>query len=175
MATQNPIEQEGTYNLPEAQVDRFMLKVLIDYPKQNEEIAIMKRLTAPQSPQIKPLLTPAAIENLRQVVEAIFVDEKIYAYVANLVFATRTPEAFGLSELRPLIEYGAGPRASINLIKAAKAQAFLEGRAYVTPQDIKAIGPDVLRHRILVSYEAEAQDLNSDDILIKIFNRIDVP
>ena len=175
MATQNPIEQEGTYNLPEAQVDRFMLKVLIDYPKQNEEIAIMKRLTAPQTPQIKPLLTPAAIENLRQVVEAIFVDEKIYAYVANLVFATRTPEAFGLSELRPLIEYGAGPRASINLIKAAKAQAFLEGRAYVTPQDIKAIGPDVLRHRILVSYEAEAQDLNSDDILIKIFNRIDVP
>lgn len=175
MATQNPIEQEGTYNLPEAQVDRFMLKVLIDYPKQNEEIAIMKRLTAPQAPQIKPLLTPAAIENLRQVVETIFVDEKIYAYVANLVFATRTPEAFGLSELRPLIEYGAGPRASINLIKAAKAQAFLEGRAYVTPQDIKAIGPDVLRHRILVSYEAEAQDLNSDDILIKIFNRIDVP
>ena len=175
MATQNPIEQEGTYNLPEAQVDRFMLKVVIDYPNQSEEIAIMKRLTSPSAVQIKPLLTPDAIEGLRRVVEAIFVDEKIYHYVADIVFATRTPEAFGLSELKPLIEYGAGPRASINLIKAAKAQAFLEGRAYVTPQDIKAIGPDVLRHRVLVSYEAEAQDLTSDDILIKIFNQIDVP
>ena len=175
MATQNPIEQEGTYNLPEAQVDRFMLKVVIDYPQQAEEIAIMKRMTSKFAPDIKPLLDPSKIEALRQLVESIFVDEKIYKYVADLVFATRTPEAFGLAELKPLIEYGAGPRASINLIKAAKAQAFLDGRAYITPQDIKAIGPDVMRHRVLVSYEAEAQNLTSDDILIKIFNRIDVP
>jgi MoxR-like ATPase len=175
MATQNPIEQEGTYPLPEAQVDRFIMKVNVDYPSKQEEIQIMKRLEKPQNAQVAKVLTPEKILSLRKTVSNIFLDDKLYDYTANIVFATRSPELFGLKELSNLIEFGASPRASINLIKAAKAQAFLNGRGYVTPQDIKTIGMDVLRHRILISYEAEAQNLSSDDIVLKIFDKIDVP
>ena len=175
MATQNPVEQEGTYPLPEAQVDRFMLKVIVNYPNKDEEISIMKRMGNPTEFNIQKVLTPEKVLELRKIVNNIFVDDKLYGYVADLVFATRSPELFGLSDLKHLIEYGGSPRASINLIKAAKAHAFLQGRGYVTPQDIKIIGPDVLRHRILISYEAEAQDLNSDDIIQRVFDKIDVP
>jgi MoxR-like ATPase len=175
MATQNPVEQEGTYPLPEAQVDRFMLKVVVNYPNKDEEIAIMKRMGNPTEFNIQKVLTPEKVLELRKIVNNIFVDDKLYGYVADLVFATRTPELFGLSDLKHLIEYGGSPRASINLIKAAKAHAFLQGRGYVTPQDIKIIGPDVLRHRILITYEAEAQDLSSDDIIQRVFDKIDVP
>ena len=175
MATQNPVEQEGTYPLPEAQVDRFMLKVVVDYPNKDEEISIMKRMEGSPNFDIQKVLTPEKILELRKLVSSVFVDDKLYDYVANLVFATRSPELFGLKDLKHLIEYGGSPRASINLIKAAKAQAFLQGRGYVTPQDIKTIGPDVLRHRILISYEAEAQDLNSTDIIQRVFDKIDVP
>ena len=175
MATQNPVEQEGTYPLPEAQVDRFMLKVSIDYPKKDEEIRIMKRMERPTDLKTQAVLTPEKIMELRGLVNDIFVDDKLYDYIANLVFATRSPELFNLKDLKNLIEYGASPRASINLVKAAKAQAFLSGRGYVTPQDIKTIGHDVMRHWLLVSYEAEAQDLTSDDILVRIFDKIDVP
>lgn len=175
MATQNPIEQEGTYPLPEAQVDRFMLKVRVDYPKKAEEIEIMKRMGQHFSAQVNPLLSPAKILQLRDLVDSIFIDEKLYEYIANIVFATRDPELFGITSLKHLIEYGASPRASINLVKAAKAHAFLQGRGFVTPQDIKLIGPDVLRHRVMVSYEAEAQNLSSDDLLLSIFDKVDVP
>ena len=175
MATQNPVEQEGTYPLPEAQVDRFMLKVNITYPDKEEEIKIMKRMSGEFVSEIQKVLEPEKIVEMRKVVDQIFVDEKLYDYVANLVFATRNPESYGLEELTSLIEYGASPRASIYLIKAAKAYAFLQGRGYVTPQDIKSIGIDVLRHRVIVSYEAEAQDMSSDDLLVQIFDKIDVP
>lgn len=175
MATQNPIEQEGTYPLPEAQVDRFMLKVKVGYPTKEEEILIMKRRSQQGELRIEEVLTPQKITQAKEIVDQVFVDEKIYDYVSNVVFATRQPDLFGLKDLKGLIEYGASPRASINLIRAAKAWAFLQGRGYVTPQDIKSIGPDVLRHRVLVSYEAEAQDLSSDDLVLRIFDKIDVP
>ncbi|MCK5072259.1 MAG: MoxR family ATPase [Bacteriovoracaceae bacterium] len=175
MATQNPIEQEGTYPLPEAQVDRFMLKVVIDYPNKDEEIRIMKRITSTEEIQINPIISPEKILELRNLIGDIFMDEKLYDYIANIVFATRDPAAFGLSDIKHLIEFGASPRASINLVKASKAYAFLQGRGYVTPQDIKNIGAEVLRHRVMVSYEAEARNMTSDDLLITIFNKIDVP
>ena len=175
MATQNPIEQEGTYPLPEAQVDRFMLKVLIDYPNKEEEIKIMKRITQNDQIDISQVISPEKILELRKLISNIFLDEKLYDYIANIVFATRNPELFGLEKLKSLIEFGASPRASINLVKASKAHAFLQGRGYVTPQDIKTIGADVLRHRVMVSYEAEAQNMTSDDILLTIFDKIDVP
>ncbi len=172
MATENPIEQEGTYPLPEAQIDRFMLKVIVRYPSKEEEVAIMKR-----NPSEKPksVLSLKQIEEIKKVAKNIFVDDKIYDYVSNIVFATRNPESFALNDLKHLIEYGASPRASIYLIEAAKVHAFLQNRGYVTPQDIKTIGADVLRHRIILSYEAEAENLTSDDIIIKIFDKIDVP
>ena len=175
MATENPIEQEGTYPLPEAQVDRFMLKVLVSYPTKEEEILIMKRMGEKTDFSVQSVLSPQKIFELRNLIDQIFVDEKIYDYIANIVFATRDPKSFGLNDLEHLIEYGGSPRASIYLGKAAKVCAFLRGRGYVTPQDIKSIGPDVLRHRILVSYEAEAQNLTSDDIILKVFDKIDVP
>ena len=175
MATQNPIDQEGTYPLPEAQLDRFMLKVKVSYPNKAEEILIMKRMGQGKMDLPKVVLTPEKILETRAIVEGIFVDDKLFDYVANLVFATREPAKFGLAELKHLIEYGASPRASIYLIRAAKAQAFLNGRGYVTPQDIKSIGADVLRHRVLVSYEAEAQEMSSDDVLLKVFDKVDVP
>ncbi len=175
MATQNPVEQEGTYPLPEAQVDRFMLKVKIGYPNKEEEIRIMKRISTPSEVTVNKVMTPQKIVELRQLVEQIFFDEKLYDYIANIVFSTRNPESYNLKELKHLIEYGASPRASIFMVKAAKAHAFLQGRGYVTPQDIKTIGADVLRHRITVSYEAEAQNITSDEIILKIFDKIDVP
>lgn len=175
LATQNPVEQEGTYPLPEAQVDRFMLKVRVGYPNKAEEIEIMKRIGGKKVGQVKRVLTPEEILSCRELVDQVFVDEKLYDYVANLVFATRDPASFNLKEIENLIEYGASPRASIYLIRAAQAFAFLRGRGYVTPQDIKTIGADVMRHRVLVSYEAEAQNMTSDDILLKIFDKVDVP
>jgi MoxR-like ATPase len=175
MATQNPIEQEGTYPLPEAQVDRFMLKVKVSYPTKEEEMMIMKRRSHKNETAVQPILTPEKINAVKSLVEEIFVDDKIYDYASNIVLATRQPDLFGLKDLSSLIEYGGSPRASICLIQAAKAHAFLQGRGYVTPQDIKSIGPDVLRHRVLISYEAEAQDLSSDDLILRIFDKIDVP
>ena len=175
MATQNPVEQEGTYPLPEAQVDRFMLKVIVKYPSIQEEISIMKRMGGAPMERVRPVMTLPQVEQLRQVVDQVFIDEKLYGYIANLTAATRAPETFGLQDLKRMIEYGASPRASIFLVKAAKAYAFLQGRGYVTPQDIKTIGPDVMRHRVIVTYEAEAQDLDSDDILLRVFDKVDVP
>ncbi|MBF0362226.1 MAG: AAA family ATPase [Oligoflexia bacterium] len=176
MATQNPIEQEGTYPLPEAQVDRFMLKVKITYPNKDEEIKIAKKMSVQNRDfNIQKVLTPEKICSLRTLVDEVFVDEKLFGYVTDLVLATRSPESYGLKDLRSLIEYGASPRATINLIKAAKVYAFIHGRGYVTPQDIKSIGADVLRHRVIVSYEAEAQNLSSDDLLIRVFDKVDVP
>lgn len=175
LATQNPIEQEGTYPLPEAEVDRFLLKIKVNYPTREEEVRIMKRMEMGDEIEIRPVLSPEDILSARAVVNRVFIDEKLYDYVANLIFATRTPEKYGLAELKPLIQFGASPRASIYLTRAAKAYAFLQGRAYVTPQDIKSIGLDVLRHRVLISYEAEALDMTSDDLILKIFDKIDVP
>lgn len=175
MATQNPVEQEGTYPLPEAQVDRFMMKVLISYPTIEEEKNIMKRVAGLGQSRIDPVLNLEQVSEAKQVVHKIFVDEKLYDYIARLVAATRQPELFSLSELKPLIEYGASPRASIFLVKAAKSYAFLQGRGFVTPQDIKSVGLDVLRHRVAVTYEAEAQNIAPDEILLKIFDKVDVP
>ena len=175
LATQNPIDQEGTYPLPEAQLDRFMLKVIVTYPTKEEEIRIMQRRGDGVQSSPQRILSPQKILELRKLIDQIFVDPKVYDYVANLVFATRDPKSFGLSEMSPLIEFGASPRASICLIRAGKAHAFLKGRGYITPQDIKSIGLDVMRHRVRPTYEAEAQGLTSENILQKIFDKIDVP
>ena len=175
MATQNPVEQEGTYPLPEAQVDRFMLKVVVTYPQKNEEIEVMKRMSVGKVMKVNKTLSPEKISQLRNLVEEIFIDEKLYEYIANLVFATRNPGSFGLGDLNNLVEIGASPRASINLVKASKANAFLQGRGYVTPQDIKTVAMDILRHRIAISYEAEALEMNSDMIVQKILDKVDVP
>ena len=175
MATQNPVEQEGTYPLPEAQVDRFMLKVIVTYPSIQEEIAIMHRMGSRMPTSVQPVVDLDKIAKARAVVDKVFVDDKLFEYVANIVAATRAPELFGLKDLSRLIEYGASPRASIYLIQASKAYAFLQGRGYVTPQDIKTIGMDVMRHRLMVSYEAEARDMKSDNILLTIFDKVDVP
>ncbi|MFH1061970.1 MAG: MoxR family ATPase [Candidatus Omnitrophota bacterium] len=176
MATQNPIEQEGTYPLPEAQIDRFMLKVKVTYPTQAEELQIMRSMAQTDKKiSIKPVVHPDAILRARTVVDQIYVDEKIEKYVIDLVFATRNPQDYGLESLKDMIHYGVSPRASIYLITAAKAYAFIQGRGYVTPQDIKSIGMDVLRHRLIVSYEAEAQGKTSEDIIKTIFDEIEVP
>jgi len=175
LATQNPIEQEGTYPLPEAQVDRFMLMLKIGYPTPAEEREIMDRNTTGDMPTVQQVITPDDIVKARKVVRSIYVDEKIKEYIVNIVFATREPEKYGLADLRDLIAYGASPRATIYLNLASKAHAFLKGRGYVTPEDIKAIGHDILRHRILVTYEAEAEEINSDTIVTKIFDTIEVP
>ena len=174
MATQNPIEQEGTYPLPEAQVDRFMLKLKVSYPSKAEEKEIMKRIAGRTLEMIQPVATPEEILAIRKVVDQIYIDEKLQDYIVEVVFATREPKVFGI-DMEHLIQFGASPRASIYLNQAARAYAFLQGRGYVTPQDIKSIGRDVLRHRIIVSYEAEAENLTTDDIITKIFNNIEVP
>lgn len=174
MATQNPIEQEGTYPLPEAQVDRFMLKLKVVYPNKAEEKEIMKRIAEQKPVDIQPVTNPVEIMEARKIVDQIYLDEKLRDYIVDVVFATREPKVFGI-DIENLIQFGASPRASIYLNQAAKAYAFLQGRGYVTPQDIKSIGADVLRHRILLSYEAEAEDFNSDDIVNKIFENIEVP
>jgi MoxR-like ATPase len=175
MATQNPIEQEGTYPLPEAQVDRFMLKLSINYPKKEEELEIMQRMTSGQSIEVKAVVSPKDILKARDVVHEVYMDEKIDRYIIDIVFATRNAEEYGLKDLSPLIAFGASPRASINLKLAAKAHAFLRRRGYVTPEDIKAIGLDVLRHRIIVTYEAEAENVNAEDIVRRVLNHIEVP
>lgn len=175
MATQNPIEQEGTYPLPEAQVDRFMLKVLVDYPAREEEKLMVDRFTAVHKPSAQPVVNPQTILQARDAVRSIYVDDKIKQYVLDLVLATRRPTEFGLAEMVPLIEFGASPRASLFMIAAARGHAFLHGRGFVTPEDIKSIAPDVLRHRIMTTYEAEAEEINTDQIVAHLLNHIAVP
>ena len=175
MATQNPIEQEGTYPLPEAQVDRFMLKVIVDYPTKAEERQVLDRMaTSAPPPQVQPVLDPADLLRARRVADGIYVDDKVRDYIVDIVFATRDPAAYRL-DLAPFIRYGASPRATINLPIAAQAWAFLQGRGYVTPQDVKSIGMDVLRHRVVVTYEAEAENLRSEDVVARIFDAVPVP
>ncbi|MFH1373020.1 MAG: MoxR family ATPase [bacterium] len=175
LATQNPIEQEGTYPLPEAQIDRFMLKLKITYPNPTEEREIMDRNTTSGAVTVSRVVSTEDIIRVRDVVRSVYVDDKVKEYIINVVFASREPAAYGLNDLADLIAYGASPRASIYLNLAAKAHAFLKGRGYITPEDIKAIGPDVLRHRILITYEAEAEEISSDDIVAKIFDAVEVP
>jgi len=175
LATQNPIEQEGTYPLPEAQVDRFMLKVKITYPARDEEKKIMKLNTTYDMPTINQVVSPVDILRARKLVQEIYVDEKIEKYILDIVFATRTPKDFGLDELTELISYGGSPRASINLAMGARAIAFIRRRGYVIPEDVRSICADVLRHRIAVTYEAEAEDITSETIISKILNKIEVP
>jgi MoxR-like ATPase len=176
LATQNPIEQEGTYPLPEAQVDRFVFKLKIGYPDKSEEKLIVQRMTSLENNfKVKQVAKSSAILEARKVVESIYIDENLQDYIVNLVFATRDPEGHDLSSMSNLIQYGASPRASIFLNRAAKAYAFLQGRGYVVPHDIKTIGPDVLRHRLILSYEAEAENVTPDDVLQKLFDTIEVP
>jgi len=175
LATQNPIEQEGTYPLPEAQVDRFMLKVLVHYPSKEQEFHILERFVTKQPDSIKPVLHLDKIRHIREVVNTVYIDEKLKQYILDIVFATRVPSECGLEDLSGLIEYGASPRASIYLALAAKAHAFLRGRGYATPEDVKVIGPDVLRHRIILTYEAEAEEKTTDDIIKQIFEHVKVP
>lgn len=175
LATQNPIEQEGTYPLPEAQVDRFMLKVLIDYPTIEEEKLIMRENLLGQLPTVTPVTSADEIIRAREVVEQVYIDEKIAQYIADIVFATRYPDRYGLGELKDLITFGGSPRASINMAKASRAYAFIKHRGYVVPEDVRAIAHDVLRHRIGLSYEAEAGNVTSEEIVSKIINKIEVP
>ena len=175
LATQNPIEQEGTYPLPEAQLDRFMLKIQIDYPAKDEERKILDRMASTKTTfDVQKVITPEEILDVRSVIDDIYIDDKIKDYIVDIVCATRDPEQYGL-QLKDYINYGASPRASIFLALAAKAMAFINGRGYVTPQDVKSIGMDVLRHRVLVSYEAEAEDKTSEDVIQTIFDNIEVP
>jgi len=175
MATQNPIEQEGTYPLPEAQVDRFMLKVVIDYPTLEEEKQIIRENIMGALPTVRPVCTAQEIINAREVVRQVYLDEKIEQYIADIVFATRYPDRYGLAELKGLITFGGSPRASINLAKAARAYAFIKRRGYVVPEDVRAVAHDVLRHRIGLSYEAEATNVTSEEIVSKIINKVEVP
>ncbi len=176
LATQNPIEQEGTYPLPEAQTDRFMLKVHVTYPTFEEEHKILKRMAVTDKKEdVNPVIKPEDILKARKVVDEVYMDEKLEKYILDLVFATREPKKYKLDELDGLLQYGASPRATINLTLASKAYAFIHGRGYVTPQDVKSIGLDVLRHRIILSYEAEAEGMNPDDVVKKIFDEIEVP
>ncbi|MBR4774149.1 MAG: MoxR family ATPase [Bacteroidales bacterium] len=179
MATQNPIEQEGTYPLPEAQVDRFMLKVVIGYPKREEERMILHQQVNEsgkwKAESGKPILSPADILKARGVVKEVYMDEKIESYITDIVFATRYPEQYGLEKLKPLINYGASPRGSINLAAASKAYAFMHRRGYVIPEDVRAVAMDVLRHRIGLTYEAEAENVTSEELVSEVLNRVDVP
>lgn len=176
MATQNPIEQEGTYPLPEAQVDRFMLKVKVTYPTREEELLILRRMgSTRRQVQVNKIVSPENILRVRKVIDEIYMDEKVQQYIVDIVSATRSPEQYRLSELRPLIQYGASPRATISLALASKAYAFINGRGYVTPQDVKSIGMDVLRHRVAPSYEAEAENKSSEDLVARIFEEVQVP
>lgn len=175
MATQNPIEQEGTYPLPEAQVDRFMLKAIIQYPTLEEEKLIMRENLKGSLPEVKPVVGVEEILKARQVVEQVYLDEKIEQYIADIVFATRFPERYSLGELKDLITFGGSPRASINLAKASRAYAFIHHRGYVVPEDVRAVAYDVLRHRIGLSYEAEATNITSEEIIEKILNKVEVP
>ncbi len=175
MATQNPIEQEGTYQLPEAQVDRFMLKVVIGYPTLEEEKLIIRRNIKGEYKKVLPVITAEEILKARAVVEEVYIDEKIEQYIADIVFASRYPEKYGLAELKDLITFGGSPRASISLAKAARAYAFIKRRGYVVPEDVRAVVHDVMRHRIGLSYEAEASNVTSEEIISKIVNKVEVP
>lgn len=175
LATQNPIEQEGTYPLPEAQVDRFMLKVVIDYPKLEEEKKIIRQNISGEKLVTRPIMTTADIESARNVVREVYLDEKIEQYIADIVFATRNPEKYNLKELKGLISFGGSPRASINLALASRSYAFIKHRGYVIPEDVRAVAQDVLRHRIGLTYEAEANNVTSEEIISKILNKVEVP
>ncbi len=175
MATQNPIEQEGTYPLPEAQTDRFMLKVVINYPKKEEEKLIIRQNVLNDFPKTNPVLKPEDIVRAQHIVREVYVDEKIETYITDIVFASRYPKEFGLGQIKDMISYGASPRASINLALASKAFAFLKGRGYVIPEDIRAIAHDVMRHRIGLTYEAEAENVSTEDIINSILNKVEVP
>ena len=175
MATQNPIEQEGTYPLPEAQIDRFMLKLKIDYPSREEEQKILDKMAKGKIPEVSDVISIDEIVSARDIVNEIYIDPKVEEYIINIVFATRKPTESGLEDLSGLIEYGASPRATIFLVQAARAHAFIRGRGYVTPEDIKSVGMDVFRHRIIITYEAEAENITTEDIVQKIFDNIEVP
>ena len=175
MATQNPVEQEGTYPLPEAQMDRFMLKVVISYPTLEEEKRIMRENLAGSLPTVVPVSSAEEIIRAREVVRQVYIDEKIEQYIADIVFATRFPENYGLKELKSMITFGGSPRASISLCKAARAYAFIKRRGYVIPEDVRAVAHDVLRHRIGLSYEAEANNITSEEIVSQIINKVEVP
>ena len=175
MATQNPIEQEGTYPLPEAQIDRFMLMVKVGYPSREEERLVMDRMTSPVNATPTSKTSPEQLLEARKVVRDVYMDDRVKDYIVDVVFATREPQKKGMKDLAPLIEYGASPRASIALNLAARAHAFLRHRGYVTPEDVKAIGPDVLRHRVVLSYEAEAEEVTAEDIVRRVFEVVEVP
>ncbi len=175
MATQNPIEQEGTYALPEAQIDRFMLMVRVGYPSRDEERALMDRMTQKTVASAKPTTSPEQLNSARRTVKDVYVDDRVKDYIVDVVFATREPGQKGMKELGPLIEYGASPRASIALNLCARAHAFLRHRGYVTPEDVKAVGPDVLRHRMVLSYEAEAEEVTAEDVVRRVFEVVEVP
>lgn len=175
MATQNPIEQEGTYPLPEAQVDRFMLKVVVDYPKIEEERMIIRQNINGDKTEVKPIITPVQIMEARKVVRQVYIDEKIEKYILDIVFATRYPEKYSIKELKDMIGFGCSPRASINLALAARAYAFIKRRGYVIPEDVRAVAHTVLRHRIGLTYEAEANDMTADEIVSTILNNVEVP
>ena len=175
LATQNPIDQEGTYPLPEAQVDRFMLKVVVDYPPRTEEKMIIDRMTGAEPPQVEPVIEPRDILNARKTVRSIYVDDKLKEYILDLIMATRFPDRNGLAQLRPLIAYGASPRAGIYMVMAARANAFIQGRGYVAPEDVKKIAAEVLQHRVIPTYEAEAESISSSDIVQDILNHVEVP
>ena len=175
MATQNPIEQEGTYPLPEAQVDRFMLKLKVEYPTKEEELEILKRMSVTRDFSLNTVITPEKLVNARKLVEDVYMDEKIEKYIVDIVFATRQPKDYGLGDIAEFVSFGASSRAIINLTKAAKAHAFLRRRGYVIPEDVRAMGLDILRHRVLLSYEAEAEEMTPEDIVRKIINQVEVP
>ena len=175
LATQNPIEQEGTYPLPEAQVDRFMLKVVVGYPSKTEERKVVDAVLDDLRREIQPVLDPAELAEMKRTAASIYMDDKVKDYVLDVVSATRHPEQYKLKSLKPLIEYGASPRASINLCLAARANAFLVGRGYVTPQDVKDVALDILRHRVILTYEAEAEETTSDDVVRKVLESVPVP
>ena len=176
LATQNPIEQEGTYPLPEAQVDRFMMKLVVDYPNKEEERLILRQAAIINGNiEIKPSIKPKDILKAQSTINDIYVDEKVEDYVLNLVFSTRNPNQYGLKDLSQLIEFGASPRATINLILASKARAFLEHRGYITPEDVRFVGKDILRHRIILTYEAEAEELSTEDVIQRLFDTIEIP
>ena len=175
LATQNPIEQEGTYPLPEAQVDRFMLKLAVGYPEKEDELEIMRRMSRGSGPEAQPVVTPEEVIEGREAAESIYMDSQVERYIVDLVHATREPAAYGLSDLEPLIAFGGSPRATICLAKTSRAHAFLRRRGYVTPEDVRSIAMDVLRHRVLLTYEAEAEELTSEDVVGRILDTVEVP
>ncbi len=175
LATQNPIQQEGTYPLPEAQVDRFMLKLSVGYPSKDEELEIMRRMSGGSVPSVEPVVTPKEILAARRTIDLIYMDPQVERYIVELVIATREPGSYGLRDLEPLISYGGSPRATISLAKTARAHAFLRKRGYVTPEDVRAMAMDVLRHRVLLTYEAEAEEVTSEDVVARILDTVEVP